>query len=110
MLRVRDIMSPMVLTVTADDSATSAARGLARAGISGAPVRDQDGALVGMLSQADLMNAQLAGTRRHPVVSDVMTPDVLGVYADDSALAAALEMDRHDIHRLVVWDADGVVV
>ena len=63
-----------------------------------------------MLSQADLMNARLAGTRRHPTVSDVMTPDVLGVYADDSALAAALEMDRHDIHRLVVWDADGGVV
>jgi predicted transcriptional regulator len=109
MLKVRDIMSRAVLTVRADDSTTSAAERLARAGISGAPVRDKHGALVGMLSQADLMNARLAGTRRHPRVSDVMTPDVLGVYADDSALAAALEMARHDIHRLVVWDADGCV-
>jgi len=110
MLKVRDLMSPAVLTVAAEDSATDTARGFATAGISGAPVRDRSGALVGIVSQADLANVKLAGTRKHPTISDLMTPDVIGVYADDSALAAALEMSRHDIHRVVVWDADGSVV
>ena len=110
MLKVRDLMSRAVCTVAAEDSAADTAEGFAKAGISGAPVRDRSGALVGVVSQADLANAKLAGGRRHPTSSDLMTPDVIGVYADDSALAAALEMSRHDIHRVVVWDADGKVV
>ena len=109
MLKVRDLMSRSVFTVAADDSAESAAESLARAGISGAPVRDNVGALVGIVSQADLTNTRLAGRRRHPTVSDMMTPDLLGVYEDDPALAAALEMANHDIHRVLVWNAEGEV-
>jgi len=109
MLKVRDLMSRVVFTVAADDSAESAAEILARAGISGAPVRDEVGALVGIVSQADFTNTRLAGKRRHPKVSDVMTPDLLGVYEEDPALAAALEMANHDIHRVLVWNADGEV-
>ena len=110
MLKVRDLMSRVVYTLAADDSAKSAAESLSRVGISGAPVRDKVGALVGIVSQADLTNASLAGKRRHPTVSDMMTPDLLGVYEDDPALAAALEMANHDIHRVMVWSADGEVV
>lgn len=109
MLKVRDLMTPVVVTVAADDSAASAADTLARAGISGAPVRDQFGEFVGMVSQADLTNERLAGGRRRPTVADVMTPDLLAIYADDPALEAAQEMANHDIHRVLVWDADGNV-
>jgi CBS domain-containing protein len=109
MLKVRDLMSQVVITIAADDSAASAAETLARGGISGAPVRDEYGDLVGIISHADLTNQRLAGAQRNPTVSDLMTPDRLGVYADDPALAAAAEMAKHDIHRLVVWDADGNV-
>jgi CBS domain-containing protein len=107
MLTIRDVMSPAVLTVASSDSVTRAAQALARARISGAAVRNETGVLIGVVSQADLTNAGLVGTRRHPTVSDVMTPDAIGVYVDDPALAAALEMARHDIHRVLVWDADG---
>jgi predicted transcriptional regulator len=109
MLKVRDLMSPVVLTVAADESAESAADILARAGISGAPVRDGFGDLIGIVSHADLTNERLTGGRRHPTVSDLMTPDIVGVYADDPALAAALEMARHDIHRVLVWATEGDV-
>jgi CBS-domain-containing membrane protein len=109
MLKVRDLMSPVVLSVAADDSAASAADILARAGISGAAVRDEFGDVIGVVSQADLTNERLTGGRRHPTVSDVMTPGVLAVYADDPALVAAQEMAAHDIHRVLVWDADGNV-
>ena len=107
MLKVRDLMSPNVLSFGSRDTVASALERLAKAGISGAPVTDDDGALIGMVSQADLTNARLAGTLPHPTVADVMTADLIGVYADDPALAAALEMSRHDIHRVLVWDAEG---
>jgi predicted transcriptional regulator len=109
MLKVHDLMSTHVLTFATSDDAASAARRLVAAGISGAAVRDAAGTVVGIVSHADLTNARLAGSLRHPTVGDVMTADVIGVYADDPALAAALEMSRHDIHRVVVWDADGAV-
>jgi CBS domain-containing protein len=102
-------MTRVVLTVAADDSAASVAATLAEAGISGAPVRDEAGALIGIVSHSDLTNVRLAGKVRHPTVSDMMTPDILGVYADDPALAAAMEMSNHDIHRVLVWDEDGEV-
>ena len=54
MLKVRDIISPVVIIVAAEDSAASAAECLAQAAISGAPVRDKDGKLVGMLSPGGL--------------------------------------------------------
>lgn len=107
MLKVRDLMTPVIITVADDESATSAADTLARAGVSGAPVRNGFGDVIGIVSQADLTNERLAGGQRHPLVSDLMTPDVLGVYADDPALAAAREMANHDIHRVLVWEADG---
>jgi CBS-domain-containing membrane protein len=110
MLKVRDLMSQVVVSVAVDDSAASAAEILARAGISGAPVRDEFGDLVGIISHADLTNQRLAGGRQNPTVADLMTPDRLGVYADDPALAAATEMAQHDIHRVMVWDADGKIV
>ena len=102
-------MSPVVLTVAASDSAKSVADRLAREGISGAPVRDEFGELVGIVSHADLTNERLAGDRGHPTASDLMTPDLLAVYADDPALAAAAVMAQHDIHRVLVWDAEGQV-
>ena len=62
MLTARDVMSPVVLTLAADDTAASAAETLAKAGVSGAPVRDANGKLVGMLSQADLTSPRRAGS------------------------------------------------
>jgi CBS domain-containing protein len=109
MLRVRDIMNPMVLTLAAGDTTASAADTLTRAEISGAPVRDRNNNVVGVVSLADLANRELAGKRRHPTVDDVMTPDVLAVYEDDPALQAAVVMATHDIHRVLVWDAEGGV-
>lgn len=56
MLRVRDIMTPNVFTLDTDASVLEAAWALTRRSISGAPVRDAAGALVGILSKSDLVN------------------------------------------------------
>ena len=107
MLTARDVMSPVVLTLAADDTAASAAETLAKAGVSGAPVRDANGKLVGMLSQADLTSPRRAGMGPHTAVYQVMTPDVYTVYADGPALVAAMVMAKYDIHRVAVCDPGG---
>ena len=107
MLTARDVMTSAVLTIAADDRAANAADRLAQAGISGAPVRDRDGKLVGILSQTDLANPRRGGTRADAPVYEVMTPEVYTVYADGPALVAAMVMAKYDIHRVAVADARG---
>lgn len=105
MLKIRDIMTAEVYTVEADASAEEAAWGLTRRHIGGAPARDGQGNLVGVLSSSDLVNPEPAQwIRGEATVGDLMNPEVISLYADDPALAAVTEMAKRNIHRIVVLD------
>ena len=107
MLRIKDIMSKQVYVVDADASAVEAAWGLTRRHIGGAPARDANGNLVGVLSKGDLVNPEPAQwIRGEATVGDLMNPDVISLYAEDPAMAAVNEMAARDIHRIVVLDED----
>lgn len=105
MLRIKDIMTANVYTVDADASAEEAAWGLTRRHIGGAPARDGDGNLVGVLSASDLVNPEPAQwIRGEPTVGDLMNPDVISLYANDPAMAAVNEMAKRHLHRIIVLD------
>jgi CBS-domain-containing membrane protein len=107
MLKIRDIMTANVYTVEADASAEEAAWGLTRRHLGGAPARDAQGNLVGVLSSSDLVNPEPAQwIRGEATVGDLMNPEVISLYADDPALAAVNEMARRNIHRIVVLDEE----
>jgi CBS-domain-containing membrane protein len=107
MLLIKDIMTKSVYTVEAGASAEEAAWGLTRRHIGGAPARDADGNLVGVLSSSDLVNPEpKQWIKGEATVGDVMNPDVISLYADDPAMAAVTEMARRRIHRIVVLDGE----
>jgi CBS-domain-containing membrane protein len=107
MLRIKDIMSKQVYVVDADASAEEAAWGLTRRHIGGAPARDAQGNLVGVLSKGDLVNPEPAQwIRGEATVGDLMNPEVISLYAEDPAMAAVDAMATRDIHRIVVLDED----
>ena len=107
MLRIKDIMTTNVYTVEAGASAEEAAWGLTRRHIGGAPARDHDGNLVGVLSSSDLVNPEPdQWIRGEATVGDLMNPDVISLYAEDPAMAAVNEMAKRDIHRIIVLDED----
>ena len=107
MLRIKDIMTKRVYVVDADASAEEAAWGLTRRHIGGAPARDAQGNLVGVLSKGDLVNPEPAQwIRGEATVGDLMNPDVVTLYADDPAMAAVNQMAKLQIHRIVVLDQD----
>ncbi len=54
-MHVRDVMSKTVLTTTAAAPLKEAALQLAREGVSGLPVVDGDGAVIGVISEADVI-------------------------------------------------------
>jgi CBS-domain-containing membrane protein len=108
MLQIKDIMTTKVHTVEADASAEEAAWGFTFRHIGGAPARDADGNLVGVLSSSDLVNPEpRQWIKGEATVGDLMNPDVISLYADDPAMAAVKEMATRRIHRIVVLDSDG---
>jgi predicted transcriptional regulator len=107
MLTVGDIMTRKVFTVDADASAEEAAWGFTRLHIGGAPVRDREGNLIGVLTKGDLVNPEPAQwIKGEATAADLMNPDVLAVYKDDPALAAAVSMTDRNVHRVIVLDEE----
>lgn len=122
-LRVRDVMTgePM-LTFTEDTSVRAAAALLLRAGVSGAPVLDARGHVCGVLSTRDLLDkaasyplglgtAAYRAHRRYRAVTvgEACTRPAVTTEADTLVRAAAREMARRDLSRLVVLDGATVV-
>jgi CBS domain-containing protein len=82
--------------------------------VTGLPVVDWDGGLVGVISQTDLLHARtteaLWAAWPGLAVRHVMTSPAVTVTAGTSVETAAALMERLKIHRLVVTDAEGVAI
>lgn len=107
---VEDVMTPEPVLLRDDDSLPRAARTLEEYEISGAPVVDCDGALVGVLSESDLVAARASEQlwARWPGlrVQDLMHAPVITADARMTVQEAATVMRTARIHRLVVVAED----
>jgi CBS domain-containing protein len=72
----RDIMTTHIVSIEPDASVRDAARLLSTYHISGAPVVDADGVLVGLVTEADIIS------KAGKTVADIMTRQVLSVPED----------------------------
>ncbi len=70
--------------------------------ISGVPVTDEDGRVLGMISEADIMNALLRGLPMSTPVDDVMTTPVHTVDEFDLTDEVMELFRKHRIHHLPV--------
>ncbi|MDQ2941351.1 MAG: CBS domain-containing protein [Chloroflexota bacterium] len=101
-------MSLEPVTVRSDAPLVVADRLMRDFRVSGLPVVDAAGGLVGVLSRTDLM--ALAGDPRVDVwqgrsVAATMTAPGLTIQADAPLTEAAARMEEHRVHRLVVVEA-----
>lgn len=129
---VSEVMTTEVLTFAPGDTVEDAIRTLVDRGVDGAPVVDEDGVVVGMLSNGDLIVRETelhfptlisvlgasieVGHRRfdeelHKAlgsrVDEVMTDEPVLCGPDDSIEHAATLMHDHDVSRIPVVDDDG---
>ena len=129
-----DVMNPNVLMVQEDMTVEELASFLVESEISGAPVVDPEGRLVGVVSVTDL--ARSAADRPHPDffvsewggtlrrdqveglrfgeetemrVRDIMTPAVYSVDAETPIPEVAETLINSHIHRLLVTSGERVV-
>lgn len=120
-------MTTDVLTTGPNSSLKEAARRMLEAGVSGLPVTDADGALRGIITEADFVSgeaerraAKRAGLirffvdqpdipRHEQTVADVMTKEVIVIGPDVDHAEAARLMQRERVKRLPVVE-DGRLV
>jgi CBS domain-containing protein len=131
-LRVKDVMTHLVVMLYPKDTVQEAARRLTNNRISGAPVVEH-GKVVGMVSESDLIHASMAPVpidkgrsvldalsilgAAHPrahvhgkTVSEVMSPIVVQISPEAPISTAAEVMDRRGIKRLPVVDDEGFLL
>ncbi len=98
-LTARDVMSPTVLTVRDDLTLQQAADMLAENEISGAPVEDDEGSLLGVVSVTDV-NRNTAAPEL--LVRQIMTPIADTVTEETPVPDVARLMVANHYHRVVV--------
>jgi tRNA nucleotidyltransferase (CCA-adding enzyme) len=108
-LRVCDLMTPNPVSVRHGLTVREAATFLAERGIGAAPVVNDAGRAVGVLSRTDVLMAVNAGLDGAPV-REVMSPGVIAVQSNADALQASEVMTRCMVRRVFVVDDDGVPV
>ena len=133
---VSDVMTRDVLAFSPDDNVNEATEALVERDISGAPVVDESGAVVGVISTGDLIvqesrlhfptiisilgaTIELPSAKRQfeddlrrtlgSTVREVMQADPVTIGADETVEAAATLMHDHDVARLPVVDDGGLV-
>lgn len=103
---VGDLMTADPIVVRADAPLAEAARLMDAHRISGLPVVDGAGRLVGVVSQTDLLRARateyLWANWPGLAVRHLMSTPALTVHRDTPLADAARKMERHHVHRLVV--------
>jgi len=124
-MRAEDIMTRQVVTISPETTVEAAARLMLERRISGLPVVDKSGALVGLVTEGDLLRRAETGTdRQHSAwlalllgpgrlardyvqehgrqCHEVMTRRVFSVAPETLVAEVVRELERHRIKRVVV--------
>jgi tRNA nucleotidyltransferase (CCA-adding enzyme) len=107
-VRIGDLMSFPVQTVTSATPMSEVAKMLRTKGFSGIPVVDE-GKITGMISRRDFQKLKNKSRLKAPVKA-FMNRDVLTIEPGKSPLQAARIMVRHDIGRLPIVSPDGELI
>ena len=124
-MRVIDLMTTDVVTVATSAPLREAARIMVNQGVSGLPVTDESGKLIGIITEADFLRKELE--REHTnrpgllhalfdeeislaeaeTVGEVMTESVVTIGYEATLAEAARVMTAEGVKRLPIVDAEG---
>ena len=116
-MKVAELMQSNVRTISSEACVAEVVVSLADAHISGLPVVDKGGRILGVVSASDVLTAE-AETESQTMgrdlmegtsVRDIMTPRPYTVAPEEDVREAARQMLYADVHRLFVADGDRLV-
>jgi CBS domain-containing protein len=111
-LSIGAMMTPFPLVIGVDSTLDEVAEVFAQNGISGAPVVDGRGRMIGVISQTDLVRVAASSSAHHHAFEGytarhVMTHEPVTARADLPLGAAVRRLEEHGVHRLVIVADDG---
>ena len=113
-MSVADLMTIDPITVSFDAKIEDAEELMRRHRVTGLPVVDEAGRLIGVISQTDILyldvpavQALIRHRERGVRVGEVMSAPAVTVDVNASVQAAAIRMNDEHIHRLVAVDDHG---
>lgn len=107
MLLVRDIMTESVVVLAENTALMEAATTLSNMGVTGAPVCDPQGRVIGVVSKSDIiarMTSGASGSELH--VGDLMSTKVFSVRPEEPLGRAVRQMVSENVHRIMVVDEE----
>lgn len=110
-MKVQDVMSRRIISVSPDENAAVAARLLSHYNVGALPVCTKDGRLRGMVTDRDIV-LRCVAAEEDPLtvrVSDIMTRRIFSVSSQQSVDEASALMAKEKIRRLPVQDNNKVV-
>ena len=109
-MKIRDLMTTEVETVTAGQTAKEAAGFMLRADTGSIPVCD-DGKVIGMITDRDIAVRGVAeGRGPETSVRDLMSDGIICAREEDDIAAIAQKMSDSQVRRLTVVDANDKLV
>ena len=105
-LFVKDAMTNRVTTTTPSSLISEVAEMMAKNGIKGVPVLDDNGGLIGIVTVTDILKIH-PDQRATVMVSAVMTKELITAFAEESLYSAFDRMTGNQIGRLPVVERGG---
>ena len=107
---ISSIMTRKVVCARPEMDASLLRARLIERGVSGAPVVDDWGRVLGVASKTDLVEHEVTSESGHKTVADIMMPMVFTLPPDAPIGQAAALMAYEGVHRVVVVDRKGCLV
>jgi len=108
-LRIEEVMTRIVVALTPDMRMSDVLEKFRQFRISGAPVLDSEGALVGIISMMDLINGLVVGDL-DALVHKYMTLNLITVKGSDPVVEALKKFVGTNVGRLPVLDANDKLI
>ncbi len=103
-------MTRGVVTVSINDKAKQIAKLLNNEDISGVAVIGDEGKIVGVISDMDIVKVVGTGNWENMTAESIMTPNIVTVEPTDTVIHAANIMKQKHLHRLLIVSERGVGV
>jgi len=110
MLQAKDVMTKYVITIHPDASLDEAIHRLIEKEISGMPVIEENGKMVGIISEKDILDFFAFSRDLHNIkVKDVMTKNVISFSPETAVEKIALSIGLNKFRRAPILDGDRLV-
>ncbi len=102
MLQAQEVMTREVVSISPEATLSDAIELLLARKISGLPVVDHEGKIIGIISEKDILNFAFSGNLHNTRVEEAMTAKIVSFPPEASIDSIALAISQHQFRRVPI--------